>query len=384
MERVVIIGNGAAGRACAEVLAPVEHCEVVLIGREHPLPISRPGLIYRALGAMRNADLELPVPRNVRCLYGEVIHWSATERWVELDSGERITFDQLVWAIGATARAFQGEQSESLPVFRLQELADAEALSRISFQRWGVVGGGLIGAEMSEWGVAKCGETHWWTNDPYLWAGRLNAEEGEALVRRVRSFGVIVHLNDPVHGLAGQVQARSGTYEVDGVGLAIGVESAVLPGTWQPNTPSPWSWVHAIGDVTKSMGRSWQAATWEGRALGRQILGLPLEKRTRGLDERSRCFDRTVTSLRLEEPIAESGFVDVDHARSVRVGWNEQGQWVSLTAMGWRVRSTQLLLDMARGCPIQSLPAPQAVFFEPEGTSLPKGQWNHLINTIPC
>ena len=380
MERFVIIGNGPAGRAAAAALAASRSGEVVLIGREHPVPFSRPGLIYRAMGAMRDADLELPVPGGVQAVHGEVVAWSPEERWVELAGGRREPFSQVIWAVGAKARPFPGTVDPGFPVFSLQEWGDAQTLSHQHPRSWGVVGGGLVGAELVEWGVGRGAETNWWVREPHLWSERLTEEESSALARRVRGFGVHLHLATPVHRLGSPVVTAKGEFQVEAAGVAIGVVPNAIPGdACSLDAIAHVPHAHAIGDVAPDGPRSWEAAARAGRELGMRLAGKPFSASPPFSDDRTRCFDRTVTTLTARTPAWEVSTVDARTARSLRLGFDEQGRWVRAVAMGWKLRSHAIKAAFAAGAPVDALADARPFFNEPEGTRLPHDAWAQLL-----
>ena len=380
MERFVIIGNGPAGRAAAAALAAARVGEVLLIGREHPVPFSRPGLIYRAMGAMRDADLELTVPAGVHALHGEVVAWSPEEQWVQLAGGRKEPYSQVIWALGAKARPFPGTVEPDFPVFSLQEWGDAQILSRQHPRSWGVVGGGLVGAELVEWGVGRGAETHWWVREPHLWSERLTEEESHALAQRVRGFGVHLHVSTTVHRLGRPVVTAKGEFHVEAAGVAIGVEPNAIPGEgyWLESI-SRHPNAHAIGDLAPDGPRSWEAATRAGRELGMRLAGMTFNASAPFSDDRTRCFDRTVTTLTARPPSWEVGMVELRSACSLRLGFDEQGRWVRAVAMGWKLRSHEIKAAFAAGTSIDALADARPFFNEPEGTRLPHDAWAQLL-----
>lgn len=366
MEAFVVIGNGAAGRAAADELVRGGAGRVVLIGREHPVPISRPGLMYRAMGAMRTSDLELGVPERVEAVFGEVVAWSPVERWVELASGKRVNFDHVIWAVGAVARRFPGPVT--VPEMHLQSLGDAEALAGAEVGRWAVVGGGLVGAELAEWGRGRGAETHWVVRDGRLWERWLRLEESVALEKRVAHHGVRLHLGVELNALAPVLPLPGGEVAVDAVGVAIGVEPARWPGEWA----GTWPGVHAVGDAS-----SWDGAMRAGRNVALRLTGRPELPDPVVREERLRCFDRAVTVLERAQPVAEWGWLDAAQARSLRVGTDAAGRWVRVTAMGWKLRANRVAEVLQQGLASDQIPV-HPLFNEPEGTRLPVDAWSQL------
>lgn len=335
------------------------------------------------MGAMRDADLELPVPLGVRAVLGEVMDWSPENRWVELATGERFAFDHVVWAVGAQARRFEGAIAPGFPVYALQTIGDAHALAEASPARWGVVGGGLVGAELAEWGVGRGAATHWWVREERLWEGRLNVEESAALARRVRGFGVQLELGTSALSLGWPVVTTRGAADVDAVGVAIGVEPAPIPGGHGLADLAAMPGVHAVGDVATSERRSWAAASADGRALGRALTGVGGAPRPVGIDDRVRCFDRTVTLLSCGEVEGEVGYVDEEGGRSLRLGWDAEGRWVRAVSMGWKLRADRIKSAFAAGFRARDVLDGRRFFNEPEGTKLPLETWSNLLKGMP-
>jgi hypothetical protein len=265
------------------------------------------------------------------------------------------------------------------PVFSLQEWGDAQILSQQHPRTWGVVGGGLVGAELVEWGVGRGAETHWWVREPHLWSERLTPDESAALTARVRGFGVNVHLGTTVERLGRPVVTSIGAFEVDAAGVAIGVVSSAIPGGFTADQIADLPQAHAIGDLAPEGPRSWEAATRAGRELGMRLAGAAFSPAPPIEDDRTRCFDRTVTTLTALKPHWEVSTVDPRTARSLRLGFDEQGRWVRVVAMGWKLRAHAIKAAFAAGTSVDALADGRPFFNEPEGTRLPLDAWAELL-----
>ncbi|MFB9908704.1 NAD(P)/FAD-dependent oxidoreductase [Allokutzneria oryzae] len=155
----VVVGAGLAGAKAAETLrAEGFDGRVVLLGEEDRRPYDRPSLSKGFLRGERGAaapwvhpaefyadnDIELRVGERVAALDRE-------NRDVVLVSGERIAFDRLLLATGATARPLAVPGANRPSVHYLRTMADAEALRSAvdGAERVAVVGGGWIGTEVA-------------------------------------------------------------------------------------------------------------------------------------------------------------------------------------------------------------------------------------------
>jgi 3-phenylpropionate/trans-cinnamate dioxygenase ferredoxin reductase component len=154
---VIVVGASLAGLRAVETLRREGYDgRLVLVGAEPRLPYDRPPLSKRFLaGALQPADVELRAQPyddlDVELRLGRrAVSLELTDRVVELDDGERLSFDGLVVATGAVPRAVPGtEQIDG--VFVLRTLDDALAIrARLEHRpRVAVVGAGFIGSEVA-------------------------------------------------------------------------------------------------------------------------------------------------------------------------------------------------------------------------------------------
>src|SRR5258708_4753314 len=157
MQTVASVGTSLAGLRAAETFRR-EGFEgrIVAIGAEPHLPYDRPPLSKELLRGDWEADqvvlrkqgvddLELDWRLDARAV---ALHAGARE--VELHDGERIAFDGLVIATGATPRRLPNQPNYA-GLFTLRTLDDALALRELLDARPKVVviGAGFIGAEVA-------------------------------------------------------------------------------------------------------------------------------------------------------------------------------------------------------------------------------------------
>ncbi len=156
---VVIVGASLAGASAAQSLrAEGFDGRVVLLGEEPELPYERPPLskgyltgdtareqvLLQGLDFYADHDIELRTDTRVAAL-----DLSSSE--AVLEAGERVRFDRLLLATGASPRRLQGQGSDLDGVHYLRDLSDANAL-RERFRGGGkvvVIGAGWIGAEIA-------------------------------------------------------------------------------------------------------------------------------------------------------------------------------------------------------------------------------------------
>ncbi len=168
--RVVIVGAGFAGLACARALkkAPVQ--VTVVDRRNHHL--FQPLLYQVATAGLNPADIATPTrqilrkQRNAEVVMAEVRDVDLDGRFVELDGGERLAYDHLVIATGAT-HAYLGHPEWEAVAPGLKTIEDALEIRRrilVAFERaererdaarqrawltFVIVGGGPTGVELA-------------------------------------------------------------------------------------------------------------------------------------------------------------------------------------------------------------------------------------------
>lgn len=161
--RVIIIGGSAAGASCATRLRRLnEKAEIIILERTQEVSIANCGLPYYISGIIPSRDSILVSNAqkfkswfniDVR-LSTEVISINKDEKFVTTNFNEKLNYDYLVLATGASSIVpnFEGLKDEKL--FTLRTLADADKIKKYikenNVKNAAVVGGGFIGTEIAE------------------------------------------------------------------------------------------------------------------------------------------------------------------------------------------------------------------------------------------
>lgn len=168
--RIVIVGGGFGGLACAQALAGADVHVVLVDRRNHHL--FQPLLYQVSTAALSPADIAAPLrgvlrrAQNVDVVLGEVAGVDIAQRQVQLADGGYLPFDQLVLATGSAYNYFgHPEWAESAPAPKavadarkirarlLKAFEDAESSAepdrRAAAMTIVVVGGGPTGVEMA-------------------------------------------------------------------------------------------------------------------------------------------------------------------------------------------------------------------------------------------
>lgn len=168
--KVVVVGGGFGGLACAKALGGTDIDVTVVDRRNHNL--FQPLLYQVATAALSPADISEPIRRtlgrygNIRVLLGEVTGLDGQRRTIELADGTTIPYDYLVLATGSVYNYFAHPEWQShapglksihearlirqrlLMAYELAEKT-ADPVARQALLTSVVIGGGPTGIEMA-------------------------------------------------------------------------------------------------------------------------------------------------------------------------------------------------------------------------------------------
>ncbi|WP_017537693.1 FAD-dependent oxidoreductase [Nocardiopsis halophila] len=206
--RIVVVGNGMTGARFAEEAARRDpdgrRVRVTLVGAEPGPAYNRvllPGLID---GAYAPRDIALPEPQTagITRLRGTAATGiDPRERTVDLDTGERLDYDELVLATGARAAlpplrglaAADGTPAEG--VTALRDLADQRRLAHLV--RPGapavVLGGGVLGLETARALTGAGVRVAVVEAAPWIMRRQIDRACAQVLARAYEDLGVRVH-----------------------------------------------------------------------------------------------------------------------------------------------------------------------------------------------
>lgn len=303
--RIVIIGAGAAGHACAEMLA--RHgsgAAVTVIDQEGDAPYDRTFCSKQYLaGKAEREDTALPMLGEVDVRSGVSVSRIDREgKVVVLQDGTRIPYDRLVLATGAEVVSPDFYGSDRAEVFALRTLEDADRLiaAASEAERAIVVGSSYIGLEVAASLIAR-GLQVAVVSDDALPLEKTAGPEVGAMIRDLHEAkGVEFYMNRRIARWDGHVAMLDDGVEVKGdivvagIGVKPRVELAEAAGLELANkadgggvevdqylrTSDPS--VHAIGDIANvpdpRLGHSirvehWVVAQRMGQWLARHLIG---------------------------------------------------------------------------------------------------------------
>ncbi len=160
MEHIAIIGNGIAGITAARHIRKKSDKKITVISAENKYFFSRTALMYVYMGHMKFEHTQpyedwFWKKNNINLRQGFVEKVNTDNKTLVFTSGETLTYDKLVIAVGSKPNKFgwSGQDLEGVTgMYSKQDLEKIEALALNAMvcKRAVIVGGGLIGIELAE------------------------------------------------------------------------------------------------------------------------------------------------------------------------------------------------------------------------------------------
>lgn len=219
MTRMLIIGGGLAGGTAAEALRDegFDGDITIVAGEAHP-PYQRPPLSKGYLAGDEGLDAVILHPaswyadRGIRLVTGvSATSLDPEAHAVELDTGERLQYDSVLLATGATPRMIPLAGHDLEGVMTLRRLDDSDALAarlREGGKKLVVIGAGWIGMEVAATARGFGNDVTILERDAVPLAAALGAEMGEVFRRLHLDHGVDLRTSVGVEGIVGDGRAE--------------------------------------------------------------------------------------------------------------------------------------------------------------------------------
>ncbi len=308
MRRYVIIGVGPAGVAAAEAIRSLDaHGDILFITDDPHGYYSRPGLAYYLTGEIPEALLFPWTERDFRNLGASLLRARATRidhqtHQIIMHHGEKIAYDRLLIATGASAAPLKTPGNDLEGVFKLDNLDDARHILKLARKARAavVVGGGITALEIVEGLVKRGVKTHYLLRGDRYWSNVLDETESGIVEHRLQEEGVLIHRHTELAEILGKKGRVSGVRTKDGrqiacdmLGYAIGVTPRIglaqvsgikidrgilVNERMQTDAPD----VYAAGDVAQVfdpmsgqfvLDSLWHPAREQGRTAGLNMAG---------------------------------------------------------------------------------------------------------------
>lgn len=310
MYKTLIIGNGIAGITCARWLRKYSNDEIQIVSQESLYFFSRTALMYVYMGHMRWKDIEPYESRfwsknKLDLLQKKVISIDFDKKLVYLDTGNSLSYDRLVLALGSKPNKFgwPGEELEGVSGFYSKQDLDYIEQKSNQLKRAVIVGGGLIGIELAEMFHSRKIPVTMLVRESEYWSSVLPPQEAAMISKHIRKNEIDLRLNSQIHSILGdlgQVKAvitdKQEYIVCEFVGITAGVHPNIdlVKGTplltdkgilvdeyLQTNIPD----VYAIGDCAQLTNvskyrKAIEAIWYSGRQMG-ETLAVNLSGKTK-------------------------------------------------------------------------------------------------------
>ncbi len=207
---IVIAGNGFAGISALETIRKHDReARVTLLSAEACGFYSPASLFAYLEGRVKREHLFLRrledyVTLGATALLGQrAVRLDAERREVELQDGRRLGYDRLLVATGASARRLGIPGEDHRGVFKLDTLADADALRAHACQRAVIVGAGRIGVELASVLREQGKQVTLVEVMPSILPGVFAPEIGQEIHEALSRHGVAIFLEESVLEIVG-------------------------------------------------------------------------------------------------------------------------------------------------------------------------------------
>lgn len=312
MAHIALIGNGISGVTAARHIRKRSDDRITLISAETEHFFSRTALMYVFMGHMEYKHIKpyedhFWEKNRIDLKFDRVTDINYTENILIFQSGDSMTYDSLVLAVGSKPNKF-GWPGEDLPqVQGLYSWQDLELMEKNAkgTSRAVIVGGGLIGVEMAEMFRSRNIDVTFLVREDRFWGGVLPAEEADLVGRHIQEHHVDLRykteLDEILADARGNVCAvrtkRGEEIACEFVGLTAGVTPNVdflknnsleinrgilVDEFCRTNIPN----VYAIGDCAerrnpisgrKALEQVWYTGKMMGEAVAQTLTGTPTE-----------------------------------------------------------------------------------------------------------
>jgi NAD(P)H-nitrite reductase large subunit len=307
-QHVVIIGNGIAGITAARHIRRISEKKITVISAESDYFFSRTALMYVYMGHMKWEHLKpyedwFWEENNIELKQAYVEKIEAPSKMLFLRGGEKMSYDQLILATGSVPRFLGWDGEELKGVQGLVSKQDLELLEENTrnCKSAVIVGGGLIGVELSEMLHTRNIPVTMLIREKAFWQNVLPLQDAQLISRHIESHGIVLKHETKlkkINGTNGRVSSITTTsgeeIDCDLLGISVGVkpnitflknsdieiDQGILVDEYlQTNIPD----IYAIGDCAQhrnpAKGRKPVEAVWyTARMMGETVAQTICEK----------------------------------------------------------------------------------------------------------
>ncbi|ELR71285.1 Nitrite reductase [NAD(P)H] subunit [Fulvivirga imtechensis AK7] len=201
MKHIVIIGNGIAGTTAARHIRKNSDYDITLISAESKHFWSRTALMYIYMGHMKYHHTKPYEDRfwkknRINLIHDYVEKIDTKQKQVTLASSPPLRYDVLIIATGAKPNKFGWPGQELEGVTGMVSLQDLDRIERYTqgIARGVVVGGGLIGIELSEMLHSRNIPVTFLVREKQFWNNVLPEQEASMISRHIREHHIDLKL----------------------------------------------------------------------------------------------------------------------------------------------------------------------------------------------
>ncbi len=311
MDHTIIIGNGIAGITAARHIRKLSDHQITVISGETDHFFSRTALMYIYMGHMKYENTKpyedwFWAKNQIGLKRAWVTEIDFDQKILKFDGDEGLRYDQLILATGSRSNKFGWAGQELKGVQGLFSYQDLELMEENTqgIQHAAVVGGGLIGVEMSEMLHSRGVHVTYLIRESHFWGNILPKEEGMLIDHHLVENGIdlrketeLEEILDDGSGRVKGIRTKAGeTIDCQFVGLTVGVHPNIdlvketlmetdrgilVDDHLETNIPD----VYAIGDCAQlrnplSHRRAIEAVWYVGRMMGETVARTITGKKT--------------------------------------------------------------------------------------------------------
>lgn len=207
---IVIVGNGFAGISALETIRKHDREARITLLSAEPCGFYSPASLFAYLEGrvsrerlfLREQDDYL-ILGTTPLLGKRAVRLDLEKREVELQDGRRLGYDRLLVATGASARRLGVPGEGHRGVFKLDTLADADALRAHAGRRVVIVGAGRIGVELASVLTEQGKQVTLVEVMPSILPGVFAPEIGQCIQEELGRHGVAIYLEESVSEIVG-------------------------------------------------------------------------------------------------------------------------------------------------------------------------------------
>jgi NADPH-dependent 2,4-dienoyl-CoA reductase/sulfur reductase-like enzyme len=245
MEHIVIIGNGISGVTAARHIRKNSDKKITIVSAESTYFFSRTALMYVYMGHLKFEHTQpyenwFWEKNNIQLKQGYVNAIHTDKKQLEFATGETLSFDKLIIAIGSKPNKFgwPGQDLEGvMGMYHKQDLEKLEkyAPDNTACNRAVIVGGGLIGIELAEMLRSRKIPVTFLVREDSFWNGVLPAQESAMINEHIKEHHIDLRLSTNLKEIKSDENGRVKSIIIEETGEEIACNIVGLTAGVTPN-----------------------------------------------------------------------------------------------------------------------------------------------------